>query len=91
MAAERTVVAATVYGPRISDDRIVFFYYPILSCFWKMISDSNPNLVLGEILLTVTEKYPKCIFKNAQHNLLKTDHVRYRPVHNRPVHNRPRS
>jgi len=34
-----------------------------------MISESKPNPVLGEILLSVTEKYQKCIFKNAQHNL----------------------
>ena len=54
------------------DDRIVFFYYPIQSCFLKMISESNPNPVLGEILLSITEKYPKCIFKNAQHNLSQT-------------------
>ena len=27
------------------NDRIVDFYYPILSCFWKMISISDPNPV----------------------------------------------
>jgi len=37
-----------------------------------MISESNPNPVLGEILLSVTEKYPQCIFKNAQQNLSQT-------------------
>jgi len=39
------------------DDRIVFFYYPILSCLWKMISD--PNLYLVEII----QPYPKSIWK----------------------------
>ena len=39
------------------DDRIVDFYYPILSCFWKMISISDPNPVLVKIILYVSEVY----------------------------------
>jgi len=45
------------------DDRIVDFYYPILSCFWKMISVSDPNPVLIETILSVSENYPKTIRK----------------------------
>ena len=37
-----------------------------------MVSESNPNPVVGEILLSATEKYLECIFKNAQHNLSQT-------------------
>ena len=33
------------------DDRIVDFRYPILTCFLKMISVSDPNPVLLEIIL----------------------------------------
>ena len=40
------------------DDRIVDFYYPILSCFWKMISDQNPVLV--ENILSVSESVLWC-------------------------------
>jgi len=47
------------------DDRIVIFYYPILSCFWKIISVSDPNLVLVEIILSVCENYPK-VYYDAQ-------------------------
>ena len=49
------------------DDRIVVFYYPILSCFKKMISVSDPNPVLIEIILSVSENYPK-VYYDAQHN-----------------------
>jgi len=51
------------------DDRIVDFYYPILSCFWKMISVSDPNPVLIEIILSVSENYPK-VHYDAQHVFL---------------------
>jgi len=40
------------------DDRIVDFHYPILTCFRKMISDPHPVLV--EMMLPVSENYPKC-------------------------------
>jgi len=40
------------------DDRIVDFHYPILTCFWKMISDPNPVLV--EIILSVSESVLWC-------------------------------
>ena len=49
------------------DDRIVDFYYPILSCFLKMISDPNPVLV--EIILSVSENYPE-VYCVAQHTFL---------------------
>ena len=48
------------------DDRIVDFYYPILSCFWKTISDPNPGLV--KIILTISENYPK-VYYDGQHSL----------------------
>jgi len=51
------------------DDRIVIFYYPIPSCFWKMISVSDPNPVLLDIILSVSENYPK-VYYDAQHMLL---------------------
>ena len=51
------------------DDRIVDFHYPILSCFWKMISVSDPNPVLVEIILSVSENYPK-VYCDAQHTFL---------------------
>ena len=54
----------TCFG--FSDDRIVVFYYPNLSCFWKMISVSFPNPVLVEIILSVSENYPK-VYYDAQH------------------------
>jgi len=41
------------------DDWIVDSCYPILSCFWKMISVSDPNSVLVEIILSVSDNYPK--------------------------------
>ena len=41
------------------DDRIVDFHYLILTCFWQMISVSDPNPVLVEIILSVSENYPK--------------------------------
>ena len=51
------------------DDRIVDFYYPILSCFCKRISVSNPNPVLVEIILSVSEKYPK-VYCDAHYTFL---------------------
>ena len=51
------------------DDRIVVFNYPMLSCFWKMISVSDPNPVLVEIILSVSENYPK-VYYDAQHTFL---------------------
>ena len=51
-----------------TDDRIVDFYYPILSCFWKIISVSDPNPVLVKIILTVSENYPK-VYYDGQHSL----------------------
>jgi len=55
--------------PARRDDRIVLFYYPILSCFWKMISVSDPNPVLVEIILSASENYPK-VYHDAQHTFL---------------------
>ena len=57
----------SVLGDR--DDRIVHFLYPILSCFWKMISVSDPNPVLVEIILSVSENYLK-VYCDAQHTFL---------------------
>jgi len=54
-------------GVQIRDDWIAFFYYPILSCFLKMISASDPVLV--EIILSVSENYPK-VYCDAQHTFL---------------------
>jgi len=51
------------------DDRIMDFYYPILSCFGKMISVSDPNPVLVETILSVSENYPK-VYCDAQHTFL---------------------
>ena len=51
------------------DDQIVDCYYPILSCFWKMISVSDPNPVLVKIILSVSENYPK-VYYDAQHAVL---------------------
>ena len=48
------------------DDRIVDFHYPILTCFRKMITVSDPNPVLVEIILSVSENYPK-VYCDAQH------------------------
>jgi len=48
------------------DDRIVDFHYPILTCFRKMICVSDPNPVLVEIILIVSENYPK-VYCDAQH------------------------
>ena len=57
---ERPDESAMRLAPEASrDDRIVVIYYPILSCFWKMISVSDPNPVLVEIILSVSENYPK--------------------------------
>ena len=55
--------------PCTRNDRIVNFHYPILSCFWKMISLSDPNPVLVEIILFVSENYPK-VYCDAQHIFL---------------------
>ena len=43
------------------DDRIVGFYYPILSCFWKIISVSDPIRIL--FLLKPYYPYPKTIWE----------------------------
>ena len=51
------------------DDRIVDFYSPILSCFGKMISVSDPNPVLVETILSASENYPK-VCCDAQHTFL---------------------
>ena len=51
------------------DDRIVDFHYPILSCFWKMISVSDPNPVLVEIILSISENYPK-VYCDAKYTFL---------------------
>ena len=49
------------------DDQIVDFCYPILTCFGKMISVSDPNPVLVETILSVSENYPEvCI---VMHNI----------------------
>jgi len=48
------------------DDRIMDFYYPILSCFWKMRSVSDLNPVLVEIIVSVSENYPK-VYCDAQY------------------------
>jgi len=40
---------------RTRDDQIVDFYYLILSCFWKMISASDPNLALVETILSISD------------------------------------
>ena len=55
------VISAPQCGP-IRDDRIVIFYYPILSCFWKIISVFDPNPVLVEIILSLSENYPKVYY-----------------------------
>jgi len=44
----------------IRDDRLVDFYYLILSCFWKMIS------ALVKIIVSVSENYPK-VHYDSQH------------------------
>jgi len=54
---------------RTRDDRIVVFYYPILSCFGKTISVSDPNPVLVEIILSVSQNCPK-VYCDAQHTFL---------------------
>ena len=54
---------------KIRDDRIVDFYYPILSCFFKMISVPDSNPVLVETMLSVSENYPK-VYCDAQHTFL---------------------
>ena len=47
------------------DDRIVDFHYPILTCLRKMISVADPNPVLAEIMLSVSENYLK-VYCDAQ-------------------------
>ena len=49
-------------GMQRRDDRIVFFCNPILPCFWKMISVSNPHPVLVKIMLSISENYPKVYY-----------------------------
>jgi len=53
----------------IAQAKIMIFHYPILSCFWKIISISDPNPVLVEIVLSVSENYPK-MYDDAQHIFL---------------------
>ena len=53
----------------VRDDRIVDFYYPILSCFWRIISISDPNPVLVKIIPSVSENYP-IVYYDAQHTFL---------------------
>jgi len=48
-------------------------YYPILSCFWKMISVSDPNPVLVKIILSVGENYSE-VYYDAQHIFLCSFH-----------------
>ena len=48
---------------------MVDFYYPILSCFGKMISVSDPIPVLVETILSVSENYP-IVHCDAQHTFL---------------------
>ena len=59
-------ISVTQCGESSRDNQIVDFYYPILSCFWKMISVSDPNPVLVKIMLSVSENYPK-VYYDAQH------------------------
>jgi len=59
----------SIFEQDCRDDRILDFYYLILSCFWKMISVSDLNPVLVEITLSISENYPK-VFYDAQHTLL---------------------
>ena len=51
------------------DDQIVDFHYPIPSCFWRMISISDQNPILIEVMLCVSENYPK-VYCDAQHTFL---------------------
>jgi len=66
-AVEPSTAAAACVHCRY--DRIVDLHYPILSCFWKMISVSDSNPVLIEIILSVSENYPK-VYCVAQHSFL---------------------
>jgi len=51
------------------DDRIVDFHHLILSCSSKMMSVSDSNPVFVEIILSVSENYPKA-YCAAQHTFL---------------------
>jgi len=55
--------------PCARDDQIMLFYYAILSCFWKIISVSDPNPVLVKIVISVSKNYPK-MYYDAQHIFL---------------------
>jgi len=55
-----------ISGIASRDDRIVNFHNPSLTCFRKMISVSDPNPVVVEIILSVSENYPK-VYCDAQH------------------------
>jgi len=55
-------------GVQFRDDWILDFYSPILSCSWKIISVSDPNAVLVQIILAVSENYPK-VYYHGQHGL----------------------
>ena len=48
---------------------IVDFYFPILSCFSKLISVFDPNPVLVKIIPSRSENYPK-VYYDAQHTFL---------------------
>ena len=50
------------------DDQIVFFTIRSYPVFGKMISVSDPNPVLVEIILSVSENYPKVCY-DAQHTV----------------------
>jgi len=45
------------------------YYCPILSCFWKIISVSDPNPLLVETVLSVFDNYSK-VYCDAQHTFL---------------------
>ena len=51
------------------DDRLVFFCYPILSCFLKVICISDPNPVWLKSYYLYLQTIQKCIFNNAQHTV----------------------
>ena len=61
--------SATKIGVGTRDNRMVDFYYPILSYFGKMTSVSDRNPVLVETILSVSENFPK-VYYDAQHTFL---------------------
>jgi len=56
----------TALQPARRDDWIVDFHYPILYCFWKMISVSDPNPVWLKLCYPYPKTIRKCI---AMHNI----------------------